>query len=186
MKNFLNKFAKEPTACLAEVLNEKKLSPAFIGYALGIISLYFALKLNNQSYGTLAGFFILFLIWWTLDIIINFVLAALSHLFLDFTESKTSAVGIFILLGLSQAILTLLIPWFLIAQTNEAVASLTPLFIFFLLLGQLAFILKTLKKVYNLRKTYSVLAFAAAFLLPFVASFYFMLFLIGFISVLAA
>ena len=112
MKIFLEQLTQNPKTYLNNLCEENRLSQAFLGYSLGIISLYFAIKLNSFTLPTLSSFITTFIFWFICNITANFILAATANLFLDFFGYKSKALGIFILLGISQLIWTLLVPCF--------------------------------------------------------------------------
>ncbi len=185
MKTFLNQFAQDPKECLINSIKEQKFAPAYISYALGVISLYFAIKLNSLEQASFVAFIIAFIFWFLFNIIFNFILAALSNLFLEFAGyTKSNAAGIFIVLGLSQLILTLLIPWFLIKQAFEQTAEFTIPTVIIIFLLQIYFILSLMKKVFELPKVVSFLSFVFSFIAPFMAVIIFIIFSISFISTL--
>lgn len=184
MKKFLNELAHNPQSCLNSILEEKKISYAIYGYALGIISLYFSIKLITGNPAGIGSFFFVFLFWLIVNIVFNFILAALSHTFLEFTEGKSKALGIFILLGISQSFLTLLVPWCLIIQTATKIAFLTPLIFFAILLLQAYFVLTVMAKVYGLPRLSSFIAFIGSLVLPFACAICLVFFLIGWIITL--
>lgn len=186
MKKFLTELAQRPTECLTKVIEQKKLSYAFCGYALGVISLYFAIKLTTQNEAFLSGFFFTFLFWFFLNVIFNFILAAISHLLLEFSGEKSKALGMFILLGISQLFLTLMVPWCLIARAANQIAFLTPLIVLAVLCMQIYFVLTAMQKVYGLSKASALLAFIGSVILPVVCGFCLMVFLIGMIITLIA
>lgn len=184
MKTFLNQFAQNPEECLINNVEKQKFSYAFIGYALGTISVYFAIKLNSLTQAALGSFLITCLFWFFFNILINFILAALANLFLEFAGYQSKASGIFILLGLSQFILTLLVPCYLIKQAFSSATGLMPLFCFGIIFLQIYFILSAMKKTFDLSKTVSFLAFILSFLFPFLAGFGLIVFLISLFIVL--
>lgn len=185
MKTFLNQLAQDPKNCLINNIRERNFAPAYLGYTFGVISLYFAIKLSSFEQASLGAFFATFILWFIFDIIFNFILAAIANIFLEFVGYKnTSASGLFILLGISQLILTLLIPWFLIRQAFPQVASLTPLLIIAIILAQISFVLSSMKKVFELPKGVSFLVFMLSFAMPFLAGITSIIFLISFISTL--
>ena len=184
MKTFLNQFAQNPDECLVNNIRKQKFPSAFIGYALGVISVYFAIKLNSLTQATLGSFLATCLFWFFFNILINFILAALANLFLEFAGYQSKASGIFIILGLSQFILTLLVPCYLIKQAFSPATGLMPLFWIGIIFLQIYFILAAMKKTFELSKTVSVLAFILSFLFPFLAGFGLVAFLISLFIVL--
>ena len=179
MKKFLNEFAHNPQNCLVKLVEEKKISYAFYGYALGIISLYFSIKLITGNPASIASFFFIFMFWLLLNIIFNLVLAAISNLFLEITGERSKAFGIFILLGVSQMSLTLLIPWGLIVKTTPQILFLTPIIFLAVLVLQVYFVLTAMAKVYKTPRTSSLLAFIGTFAFPFFFAFCLMFLLMG-------
>lgn len=182
----LKEFVQNPEICLREVMKGKKLSYACFGYALGIISLYFSIKLGRQNIASLSGFFFAFIFWFTANVILNFVLAALCNILLEMTENKASALDIFILLGFSQIIWIFLIPCFLIFRALPQIYPLMPLIVLAIIAGQIFFVLTFIKKIFGIPRTASLVAFVGSFILPFAAWFLFFCCMIGFIVALAA
>ena len=174
MKTFLTELAQEPRACLTQALTKQKFYPAMTGYAVGIISLYLAIKLTIQSSSvSLLGLLFTFIFGLLLNLILNFVLASFANLFFEFMDDKTKAVELFILLGISQLFLSLLVPWCLIAKSVEQIAQLTPLAFIAVFFLQIYFVLSYTKKVYGVSRISALLAFGGALILPFVLLFCF-------------
>ncbi len=182
----LTEFVQNPTMFLTEITERKNLSYACFGYAFGIISLYFAIKLGCQNRASVAGFIFAFAFWFITNVILNFVLAAICNSFLEITKNKSSALGIFTFLGLSQIIWTLAIPCLMIARAFPISRLFMPLVILGIIIGQIYFVLKAIKQVYEIKQSVSLLAFVGAFILPMVAGFFFFCFIIGFIVALTA
>lgn len=182
----LTELAQNPRTTLAKIVRENKIIYACFGYALGIISLYFAIKLGSQKTATLTTFFFTFIIWFISNIILNFVLAALCNIMLELTENKSSALGIFILLGLSQIIWTLFVPCFIITRAFTQLMPFASLFVLAILALQIAFVLTAIKQIYGTSRISSLIAFLGSFILPFVAGFLLVIFVIGFLIALLA
>lgn len=179
MKTFLVNLAQNPKACLTKVLSEKQFAPAIFGYVLGVISLYFAVKLLSQNTADFCGFLFIFIVSLSLNLLLNFILAALAHLFFEFMDEKTKAGGLFILLGISQLILTLLIPLCLIAKPFIQLHFFMPLGFIAVFFLQIYFILNSIKQIYGPSKVSAFLALGGAFILPFIGAFCLMLFIIS-------
>lgn len=186
MKIFFSEPAQSPNYFLTKAVKENKLTYACIGYAFGIISLYFAIKLGTQNTASLTSFLFAFIIWFLSNIVLNFVLAALCNLLLEMTDNKASALGIFILLGLSQLIWSLLVPCFIFARAFAPLMPWTALFVLAIFAAQIYFVLNSIKQIYGISKASSLFAFIFAFILPFAAAFCFVVFIVGvLISLLA-
>ena len=179
MKTFLIEFAQNPTECLKKVVENKKTSYAYWGYALSVASIYFACKLTFQNGASLSGFFFIFLVWFIFNILFNFILAAITSLFLEITGNKSNALGLFTLLGISQLIWTLLLPWCLIIKTTNHFDYLTPLFVIILLVLQIAFVLSAMKQVYQTGKSNSLIAILFSLLMPIISIFCLIIFAIS-------
>ena len=175
----LSALIQTPKESLKEIIREQKFSYACFGYAFGIISLYFAIKLGNQNSASFISFFFAFIFWFISNVILNFVLAALCNIFLEITGNKSSAVGIFILLGLSQIVWTSLIPCFMIARALPQIMPLTSLAVLGIIILQIYFVLQAIKHLYGISSVSSLIAFIISFILPFVASFCFFIFMVG-------
>ena len=182
----LNEFTQNPKGFLENIVRKNKLAYACFGYAFGIISLYFAIKLGGQKNASLATFFFTFIIWFIANIILNFMLAAICNLLLELTEKKSSALGIFILLGLSQIIWTLLVPCFIFAYAWPQIAPFSTLFVLAIIALQIYFVLNTIKQIYGISKVSSLVAFVFSFILPFAAGFCFIVFITGLLIALLA
>lgn len=184
MKTFFYQLAQNPKECLIKVAQEQKFSYGFLGYALGVISVYFAIKLNSAEPTSIGNFIATFIFWFIVNIIANFILAALTNLCLEFIGCKSKASGIFILLGLSQIVLTLLVPCFLMKQAFAQLVLFTPLFLLAILFLQIYTVLSAMKQTFETSKAVSLFAFMFSIALPFIASFGFTIFLISFIATL--
>lgn len=182
----LTEMAQNPKRCLTSIIQENKFSYACWGYGIGIISLYFAIKLGRQESASLISFFFVFIIWVITNILLNLVLAAICNMLLELTEKKISALGIFILLGLSQIIWSLLIPCFMILQAFPQTILLTPLIVLGIIALQIYFVLNSIKQVYGISRASSLLAFIFSFILPLAAVFCFGIFTIGLLTALFA
>ncbi|MBR4508238.1 MAG: hypothetical protein IKP23_02030 [Elusimicrobiaceae bacterium] len=182
----LTEFIQNPEICLKNLAEGKKLSYACFGYAFGIISLYFAIKLGFNTTGSIVGFAFAFIFWFITNIILNFVLAAICNTLLEMTENQSSSLGIFIFLGLSQVIWSLTIPCFLIAKAFPLMLPFVPLLVLGIIAAQIYFVLNAIKQVYGIARSTSMIAFMGSFVLPFAACFFFLCFMIGFIAALAA
>jgi hypothetical protein len=109
----------------------------------------------------------------------NFILAAITSLFLEITGNKSNALGLFTLLGISQLIWTLLLPWCLTIKTTNQFDYLTPLFVIILLVLQIAFVLSAMKQVYQTGKSNSLIAILFSLLMPIIGIFCLIIFAIS-------
>ncbi len=182
----LKEFVNNPIIFLKNITEGKKLSYACFGYALGIISLYFAIKLGCQNHASVIGFMFAFVFWFITNVILNFVLAAICNTLLEMTDNKSSALGIFIFLGLSQIIWTLAIPFLLIARAFTEILPFMPLIILAIIAAQISFVLNAIKQVYKVAKSASFIAFVGSFILPVAMGIFLFCFMIGFIVALTA
>lgn len=180
----LQEFIQNPKIFLENTIKGKKLSYACVGYALGIFSLYFAIKLACQNRASIPGFIFAFSFWFITNVILNFVLAAICNTLLEMTENQSSSLGIFIFLGLSQIIWALIIPFLLIANAFPLITPFIPIIALAIIAGQMYFVLNSIKQIYKIPRSASMLAFVGAFILPAVAGFFFFCFIIGFIVAL--
>lgn len=188
MKTFLIQLFENPTEYLSNLIEKRKFSAAFFCYALGALSVYFSLKLCSQKGTNFGSFIFVFLIWLLFNILANFVLAANTNMFLDFEKNtkQNKAAGIFILLGISQLLLTLLIPWSLTARAFGQIAYLTPLIFFIIFILQITFFLNLLKKIYGVSRRAALINLLLASVLPFILAGLFVVFSIGFLTILFA
>lgn len=180
MKTFFDQLAQNPKETLIKISQEQKFSYGFLGYALGVISVYFAMKLNTMAPTYVTNFLATFIFWFIVNITANFILAALTNLCLEFVGYKSKASGIFILLGLSQLVLTLLVPCFIMKQAFPQLTLFMPLFLLAIIFLQVHTILSAMKQTFETAKAVSLFAFMFSVALPFIASFGFIIFLISF------
>jgi hypothetical protein len=160
---FLDKFfdlAKNPAQVFADMISKKEVRTAIWGYVIGALSLM--MMCGIEGGGTISVFwlfmgFVGFLIF---NLGLGFFFAASAHLFLELTTGKGNAVGLFILLGLSEFTKALLVAFALMASAIPQLAAIRWLIVIAILILQLMFILFMMQRVYGLGKIRSFFALA--------------------------
>lgn len=175
MFSTLFNFVLKPGSTINQIMQERKLKLAFIGYCVGAFSIVLAHALTSQT--SLAGFILRFLFILFFNVCISFFFAATAHLFLELTTGRGRAAGLFVLLGLSEFAKTLLVAFSLIALNIPALHSCKGLAAFVVLLLQLFFVLYMMKHAYGLNKKMTFLALVISFV-PSIICFFATIFIL--------
>ncbi|MBO7605324.1 MAG: hypothetical protein J6S61_02525 [Elusimicrobiaceae bacterium] len=164
-----------PSPTINQIMQERKLKLALLGYCMGAFSIVLAHGLNTKT--SLAGFIFSFLFVLFFNVCISFFFSATAHLFLELTTGRGRAAGLFVLLGLSEFAKTLFVAFSLIALIFPALYTFRELLAFVVLLLQLFFVLYMMKHAYGLSKTMTFFALIISFV-PAIICFFAMIFLL--------
>ena len=175
MFSTLFNFVLKPSPTINQIMQERKLKLALIGYSVGSFSIVLARGLTAGT--SVIGFISRFLFILFFNVCISFFFSATAHLFLELTTGRGRAAGLFVLLGLSEFAKTLLIAFALIALNFPALYAFKGLFTFIVLLLQLFFVLYMMKHAYGLNKTVTFFALIISFV-PAIICFFTTIFLL--------
>ena len=165
----------KPSPTINQIMQERKLKLAMLGYCIGAFSIVLAHGLVANT--SLAGFVFQFMFVLFLSICISFFFSAIAHLFLELTTGRGRAAGLFVLLGLSEFAKTLLVAFSLIALNIPALYAFKGLAVFIVLLLQLFFVLYMMKHAYGLNKKMTFLALIISFV-PAIICFFATIFIL--------
>lgn len=175
MFSTLFNFVLKPSPTINQIMQERKLKLALLGYSVGAFSIVLARGLTAGI--SVAGFIFLFLSILFFNVCISFFFSATAHLFLELTTGRGRAAGLFVLLGLSEFAKTLLVAFSLIALSFPALYAFKGLFTFIVLLLQLFFVLYMMKHAYGLNKTMTFFALIISFV-PAIICFFATIFIL--------
>lgn len=175
MFSTLFNFALKPSFTINQIMQERKLKLALLGYSVGAFSIVLAHSLITET--SISGFILRFLSVLFFNVCISFFFSATAHLFLELTTGRGRAAGLFVLLGLSEFAKTLLVAFALIALNFPALYAFKGLFTFAVLLLQLFFVLYMMKHAYGLNKTMTFFALIISFV-PAVICFFATIFIL--------
>jgi len=175
MFSTLFNFVLKPSPTINQIMQERKLKLAFLGYSIGAFSIVLAHGLNTGT--SIAGFIFLFLFILFFNVCISFFFSATAHLFLELTTGRGRAAGLFVLLGISEFAKTLLVAFSLIALNIPALYTYKGLFAFIILLLQLFFVLYMMKHAYGLSKKMTFFALIISFV-PAIICFFATIFIL--------
>ena len=175
MFSTLFNFVLNPSPTINQIMQERKLKLAMLGYCMGAFSIVLAHGLTNET--SLAGFIFRFLLILFFNVCISFFFSATAHLFLELTTGRGRAAGLFVLLGLSEFAKTLLVAFSLIALNFPSLYAFKGLFALIVLLLQLFFVLYMMKHAYGLNKTMTFFALIISFV-PAIICFFATIFLL--------
>lgn len=165
----------KPSPTINQIMQERKLKLALLGYCMGAFSIVLAHGLTTEVRPT--GFVFSFILILFFNVCISFFFSATAHLFLELTTGRGRAAGLFVLLGLSEFAKTLLVAFSLIALNVPALYAFKSLFVFIVLLLQLFFVLYMMKHAYGLNKKMTFLALIISFV-PSIICFFATIFIL--------
>lgn len=172
-------FVLKPSPTINQIMQERNLKLALLGYCMGTFSI--VLSYGLQKGIGLGGFIGAFLLILFISICISFFFSATAHLFLELTTARGRAAGLFVLIGLSEFVKTLLVAFALIALNFPSLFAFKPLITFIVLLLQLFFVLYMMQHAYGLSKKMTFLALIISFVPPIVCFFGTILLILGLI-----
>ena len=172
-------FVLKPSPTINQIMQERNLKLALIGYSMGAFSV--VLSYGLQKGISAGGFIAAFLLVLFLSICVSFFFSATAHLFLELTTARGRAAGLFVLLGLSEFAKTLLVAFSLIALNIPWLFALKGLFTFAVLVLQLFFVLYMMQHAYGLTKKMTFLALIISFVPAIICFFGTIFLLIGLI-----
>lgn len=175
MFSTLFNFVLKPSLTINQIMQERKLKLALLGYGIGAFSIVLAHGVTSGT--SIIGFIFSFLFFLFFNVCISFFFSATAHLFLELTTGRGRAAGLFVLLGLSEFAKTLLVAFSLIALSFPAIYAYKGLFVLAVLLLQLFFVLYMMKHAYGLSKTMTFFALIISFV-PAVICFFATVFLL--------
>ncbi len=175
MFSTLVNFVLKPSPTINQIMQERKLKLAMLGYCIGAFSIVLARGLTSGI--STAGLILSFLAFLFFNVCISFFFSATTHLFLELTTGRGRAAGLFVLLGISEFAKTLLVAFSLIALSIPAIYAYKGLFAFAVLLLQLFFVLYMMKHAYGLNKTMTFFALIISFV-PSIICFFATIFIL--------
>ena len=175
MFSTLFNFVLKPSPTINQIMQERRLKLALLGYSVGAFSIVLAHGLISEI--SVIGFIFRFLFFLFFSVCISFFFSATAHLFLELTTGRGRAAGLFVLLGLSEFAKTLLVAFSLIALNFPALYEYKGLFIFVVLLLQLFFVLYMMKHAYGLSKKMTFFALVISFV-PAIICFFATIFML--------
>lgn len=177
----LSSFAQNPAAVISGAIARREVRLAVWGYVAGALCLMLMSGIEGAKTVSLFGFFMGFIGFLFFNLCLGFFFAASAHLFLELTTGKGSAVGLFMLFGLSEFTKALLVALALTTAAVPALDGIRWLMVLLILILQLMFILYMMQRIYGVSKIKTLGALAVSFvpsvLSFFAAGFLFVLFL---------
>ncbi|MEW5950483.1 MAG: hypothetical protein GX447_05650 [Elusimicrobia bacterium] len=137
----------------------------FLGYLIGIFSLFVSLRLAQAAAGSFFSFFFFF----SIIIMINYGESAITGLFLDMLGHRGSPSSLFYMFGFGQFIWLAAIPSFFISKVSGF-----PFYIFAYILFLTVFFLrlKFIKEIYNVRYKMALISFTAPYIITYMLSIF--------------
>ena len=171
-------YIKDPTLAVRQFVQQRCFSVAFAGYGVAALCWVCFFWLGKDL--TAWGFLWRFVFFWLLEVSMGYLWAALSGLFLNFFSDDNGPSALFIALGLSGFVQSLLLCFALVAQAAQWMFPLTTLIGAFVLILRFSFaVLNTARAVQvGLSKALGALCFV---LVPVTAAVFLG---IGFIALL--
>jgi hypothetical protein len=163
MLNSLYNFALNPAQKINDIMQDRRVWPAFLGYGAGALSIIMMIALESGSNATPAWFAFGLLGILFFDLCLGFFFAASSHLFLELTTGKGRAAGLFVLIGLSEFTKTLLVAFAMAALAMPQILPFRILAVLVVLCLQIFVVLYMMHKAYGLSKTGTFFAMALSF-----------------------
>ncbi len=167
----LSSFAQNPAAVIGGAISRREVRLAIWGYVAGALSIMLMSGLYGAKTVSVFGFFMGFMGFLFFNLCLGFFFAASAHLFLELTTGKGSAVGLFILFGLSEFTKALLVALALTSAAVPALDGIRWLIVILILILQLMFILYMMQRIYGISKIKTFGALAISFV-PSVISFF--------------
>lgn len=154
-------YAKDPKQTVRDIAARRSFGAAMLGYLTAALSYLVFLNvtagLGAWSFIAQAGVLLL------LELTAGYFIASLSGLFLDFSNHKGSGTELFIIIGLSGFIKSLLVVFALIAAVVPWISSVGIIVVLLVWVCQFVFIVRNLKRLYDIStgRAVGVLLFAA-------------------------
>lgn len=167
----------KPGPTIDQIMQERKLKLALLGYCIGAFSIILAANLKGGI--NFFAFLALFIATLFFNVCISFFFSATAHLFLELTTGRGRAAGLFVLLGLSEFAKTLLVAFSLIAMSFPALFAYKGLFAFIVIVLQILFVLYMMQHAYGLNKKMTFLALIVSFVPAIICFFATIFILIG-------
>lgn len=155
-------FVLKPSPTINQIMQERKLRLALLGYCMGAFSVTLATMLREGQNNPFVFIFI-FLSVLFFSVCISFFFSATAHLFLELTTGRGRAAGLFVLIGLSEFTKTLLVAFTLIALSFPFLFAYKTLVVFIVFIIQLFFILYMMQHAYGLSKKRTFFALLVSF-----------------------
>lgn len=169
--NNLSAFAQNPAAVIGQAISRREVRLAVWGYVAGALCIMLMSGIEGAKTVSLFGFFMGFIGFLFFNLCLGFFFAASAHLFLELTTGKGSAVGLFMLFGLSEFTKAILVAFALTSAAMPALNALRWLIVLLVLVLQIMFILYMMQRVYGVSKIRTFSALAVSFV-PSVISFF--------------
>ena len=166
-----------PSPTINQIMQERKLKLALLGYCIGALSIVLAANLRNGI--SLFSFIFFFIVVLFFNICISFFFSATAHLFLELTTGRGRAAGLVVLLGLSEFAKTLFVAFSLIALNFPVMFAYKGLIAFLVILLQLLFVLYMMQHAYGLNKKTTFLALIISFVPAIICFFATIFILVG-------
>lgn len=130
-------YQNDPAAVMRKLVHERRFGAALLGYLVAALCwvCFFWMGSGLSAW----GFVWRLLFFWLLEISLGYLWAALSGLFLNFFSHENGSSAMFIALGMSGFVQSLLLCFALCAAKFEAMASLSVLAVFITLIFRFAF-----------------------------------------------
>jgi len=154
------------------MMTDKKFGLGFFGYFTGTIGIF---VWNSIGEGGVSAYNIIlvFILAFCLNILLAILLSAIINFFMDVTGSQGSATGTFIILGVSDFMLGILIPFAILFRAASPGSLLGGLIIFFISVFRLIFVVYLLHVGYKCSIFKAIIAYIFPFLLGLFITFVF-------------
>lgn len=161
-------YASSPVQTLKTVLAQRSFKQGCAGYFVAALAWVIFFNINDGIFFPL--FVLKVLLVFLAEITVGYMMASLMGLFLDFSRTEASPAEMFVLIGASGFIKSLLIACVLISATFPwlNLGVFAPLLLLFVYLWQGIFIMRSMVKVYGISYGRSFCALLFAFLPAFV------------------
>lgn len=169
-------FVLKPSSTINEIMQERNLRLALLGYCMGAFSLTLSTMLREGQNNPFV-FIIIFLAALFFSICISFFFSATAHLFLELTTGRGRAAGLFVLIGLSEFTKTLFVAFTLIALNFPFLFEYKTLIAVIVFIIQLFFILYMMQHAYGLSKKRTFFALLVSFI-PAIICFFATIFML--------
>lgn len=167
----LSSFAQNPAAVIGGAISRREVRLAIWGYVAGALCIMLMSGIDGAKTVSVFGFFMGFMGFLFFNLCLGFFFAASAHLFLELTTGKGSALGLFMLFGLSEFTKALLVALALTTAAVPALGAIRWLIVILILILQLMFILYMMQRLYGVSKARTLGALALSFF-PSVISFF--------------
>jgi len=132
----------------------------FLGYVIGLFTLFISLKIENMTSGSIFSF----LFFFSLIIMLNYLESALTSLFMDMIGYRASASSLFYLYGISEFLWLASLPFAYLAKLS--IISF-PLSISLILICIFLTRLKMIKNLYSVRYKLALISFIAPYVIMY-------------------